>query len=127
MRLQKMIAKFVIFMMLFVSVASSASTSQFGSAPYNDCSSIAVISHCCSPSSSMASTISDDGDTCHIVETTASENCCKDNQCHSGQIPIAILADELIVAPLEGSHHYKELEGSYRLINRVIFRPPVIA
>ncbi|MBY5946953.1 hypothetical protein [Photobacterium rosenbergii] len=129
MRLQKMIAKIVIFLMLFVSVASYASPALASQAPYSGhgCSPAAVMSHCCSTGAVMSFAVSDTGDTCTIVKTTSDDNCCKDNQCHSGQIPIAILANELTFSPFVGAHHYKYLEGSQPLINQVIFRPPVIA
>ena len=71
--------------------------------------------------------VSDTGDTCTIVKTTSDDNCCKDNQCHSGQIPIAILSDELSFSPFVGAHHYRYIEGSQPLFNQMIFRPPVIA
>ncbi|MGF1736616.1 hypothetical protein [Photobacterium satsumensis] len=126
MRLQKMIANVVIIMMLFVSVASSASASPYSSVNFDGCNTPIAMSHCCSPVSTHV-IVSDTGDSCSLIKATPTDNCCKDNQCHSGQIPVAILAEELVVVPLEGSYHFKEVEGSHRLIQRVIFRPPVIA
>ncbi|MGR5064987.1 hypothetical protein [Photobacterium sp. DNB22_13_2] len=126
MHLQKMIANVVIFMMLFVSVASSASVSPHSSINYDDCNAPIAMSHCCSPISTNV-IVSDTGSSCSLIKATPTDNCCKDNQCHSGQIPLAILAKELVVVPLVGSYRFKEIKGNHRLIQRIIFRPPVIA
>ncbi|PSU34751.1 hypothetical protein [Photobacterium lutimaris] len=126
MRLQKMVANVVIFIMLFVSVALSASVSPYSSINNDDCNTPIAISHCCSPVSTNV-IVSDTGSSCSLIKATPTDNCCKDNQCHSGQIPVAILAEELVVVPLVGSYRFKEIEGSHRLIQRIIFRPPVIA
>ncbi|AJR08762.1 hypothetical protein C9J03_12465 [Photobacterium gaetbulicola] len=127
MRLQKMIANIVIIMMLFVSVASRASAPQYPSMDAHGCSATALISPCCTPKASIITLASKPGEHCDTAGTASSDKCCQDNQCHSGQVPLAILADELTVAPLEGLHYYKEFEGSNRLFKRAIFRPPVTA
>ncbi|KHT63797.1 hypothetical protein RJ45_10690 [Photobacterium gaetbulicola] len=127
MHLQKMFANIAIIMMLFVSVASRASVPQSPPMDSHGCSATTLMSPCCTPQASITTLASSTGEHCDTAATASPDNCCQDSQCHSGQVPLAILADELVVTAIEGLHYYQECEGFNRHHKKGIFRPPVIA